>query len=425
MAMLGTPPEDAVAPALRRLLADLAQLAQQRGERLWLVGGVVRDLLLGIAPDRDIDLALAGDAAGFARACQGRIQAVHEAFGTATVQVAHPAGGEAFTVDLAATRREHYAQPAALPEVEPAGIDADLFRRDFSINAMALPLDTGTGGELRFGGLLDPYGGQADLAARQLRILHPASFDDDPTRMLRGVRLAARLGLHCDQATMAAMQAALAANRLALAGPDRLRNEICLALAEAQPAAVLRLADEWRITPALADGLHWSPQIDNGCRQAATEAQGNELVYAGILCYEMTEQDRAKLRRYYRLPQMADRLLREIGPLQTALTNLHSAMLPSEVESQLRPFAEVSLRAARYMADAESQRWIERYLAELRSVRPLLDGHALQQLGIPPGPEIGRILGLLRAARLDGRVVSRADEEQLVANMRNRHITDE
>lgn len=409
---------EAIDPALRNLLSGMAHLARRRGERLWLVGGVVRDLLLGIAPDRDIDLALAGDAAGFARACDGRIQAVHEAFGTATVQIAHPAGGEAFTVDLAATRRERYPQPAALPEVAPADIDADLFRRDFSINAMALPLEPGSGGDLQFGTLLDPYGGQADLALRQLRILHAASFDDDPTRILRGVRLAARLGLDCEAETMRAMQEALAANRLALAGPDRLRNEICLALAEAQPADVLRLADEWQITPVLAHGLHWSPQIDAGCRLAAAEGQRNELVYAGILCFEMAEPARAKLRQYYRLPQLADRLLREIGLLQAALELLQREMLPSAVELQLRPFAEVSLRAAMYMANAEQRRWIEVYLNEIRNTRPLLDGHALQQMGIPPGPEIGRILGRLRAARLDGMVVSRADEEQLVRNLR-------
>jgi tRNA nucleotidyltransferase (CCA-adding enzyme) len=410
--------EAAIEPALRNMLAGMAQLAQQRGERLWLVGGVVRDLLLGIARNRDIDLALAGDAAGFARACAGRIQAIHEAFGTATVEVPHPAGGEPFVVDLAATRRERYPQPAALPDVAPAAIDVDLFRRDFSINAMALPLAPDSGGELHVGALLDPYGGQRDLAARQLCILHPASFDDDPTRILRGLRLAARLGLHCSADTMVAMQQALAENRPALAGPDRLRNEICLALAEAQPAAVLRLADAWQITPALAEGLRWSPQIDAGCRQAAAAGQGSELVYAGIFCYEMAEPERLKLRRYYRLPQAAERLLREIGPLQATLETLQRELPPGEVESRLRSFAEVSLRAAMFMANAEQRRWIEVYLDELRKVRPLLDGHALQQMGIPPGPEIGRILGQLRRARLDGTVVSWADEEQLVRRMR-------
>src|SRR3954447_10430159 len=167
-------------PGADRLLPALEGLAPA-----WLVGGAVRDLLLGAA-SVDLDVAIEGDAREVARELAARLggEAVeHERFGTATVRA------DALTVDLASPRRESYAHPGALPEVEPAPLDEDLARRDFTVNAMAAALDSERLGELR-----DPHGGRGDLEAGVIRVLHPKSFIDDPTRLLRAVRYEARFG---------------------------------------------------------------------------------------------------------------------------------------------------------------------------------------------------------------------------------------
>lgn len=199
---------------LRALLARAATLADQGGTRLWLVGGVIRDVLLGLPPGRDIDLALEGDVAAIApalaAALDGELVASHAAFGTAALLL------DGFAVDLARTRAEHYPRPAALPEVRPASIEVDLARRDFSINAIAVGLrPTGAGP------LLDPFDGRADLRAGLLRLLHPLSLRDDPTRILRGLRLAARLGLQPEPASAAQIAEATERGYLGLLTPER------------------------------------------------------------------------------------------------------------------------------------------------------------------------------------------------------------
>jgi tRNA nucleotidyltransferase/poly(A) polymerase len=166
--------------ALQERLQALPGIARVRaaldGERAYLVGGAVRDLLLG-AEHPDLDLAVEGDAVELARRL-GAEPVAHERFSTATVDL------DGVRVDLARTRAETYPHPGALPEVEPAPLERDLARRDFTVNAMALPLDGR-------GQLVDPHGGRVDLRAGLLRVLHPGSFADDPTRALRAARYAA------------------------------------------------------------------------------------------------------------------------------------------------------------------------------------------------------------------------------------------
>ncbi len=236
--------------ALRHLLAQAAATAQAQSAAVWLVGGVVRDLLLGVPATHDLDLAIEGDAVALAHTLAahlgGRVAAQHEAFGTATVVVERESA--VLSLDLARTRTEYYPAPAALPVVHPASIRQDLFRRDFSINAMALELRS-VQGRLAEGPLLDPAGGAADLRAGILRVLHERSFVDDPTRILRGLRLLVRLGMSFDQHSQALLDTALEGGSLEATSPDRVRSELCLALEEPHPAAVLQQANALHITP--------------------------------------------------------------------------------------------------------------------------------------------------------------------------------
>ncbi|CEP68059.1 Poly A polymerase, head domain [Moorella glycerini] len=211
-----------------RILAQARKIAPVKGQRVYLVGGTVRDLLLG-RPEVDLDLAVEGDGLLFARELArqlgGRL-AFHDRFLTATVYW----GGE--RVDVVTTRQEYYPRPGALPEVEPATLEADLARRDFSVNAMALPLMARDLGEI-----LDPFGGREDLARQTLRVLHRDSFRDDPTRLLRGVRFATRLKFIWEEETCSLVRQALAGGYLDLLEPKRLWQEFILLLKERRPVA--------------------------------------------------------------------------------------------------------------------------------------------------------------------------------------------
>jgi tRNA nucleotidyltransferase (CCA-adding enzyme) len=216
-------------PGVHDLLAAVSGLPP-----IYLVGGAVRDLLLG-DPVVDIDLAVEGDGPRAARELAARLDgdvSPHERFGTATVR----AGTLAF--DLAATRSETYPEPGALPVVAPASLSEDLGRRDFAINAMAAALQ---GDEL--GHLLDPHGGCADLDARVVRVLHDRSFVDDPTRLLRAARYEVRLDFRMDEPTEELAREAARRKALATVSGPRIRDELLDLLAEhAAPRGVERLA---------------------------------------------------------------------------------------------------------------------------------------------------------------------------------------
>lgn len=416
---------------LAAVLAASARLAHQQQTSLWLVGGVVRDMLAGWPPGPDLDLVVEGDALALARDLAreqgGRVVAAHEAFGTATVALRRPlapdfpaaergAAGSTtesteIVVDLAMARIERYPYAGALPLVRPATLADDLARRDFSINAMALEVVPAGAGKF-----LDPFGGARDLSARVLRVLHDQSFNDDPTRILRGVRLAARHNLRFDDQTLVLLEAALAAGRLEATTPDRVRAELCLALEESCPDQVLHLADTFGITPCLFPPLQWYEAARARCTCVADlPTEQRAQVHSGLLTYELTTEQREALIARYRLPGNAARVLRDISAAKALLPALAAATIAdSELDRLLHPFGETVLDVLRCAEPGVVGARVSRYRDMLRSTAPLLDGHALQAMGVAPGPQLGHLLAGLRAARLDGLVASRADEEAWV-----------
>ena len=220
-----------VEPLLRRI----GELAEERGLRAHAVGGCVRDWLLGLAHTQDLDVTVEGHGIDLARAVSsalgGRVE-VHEQFGTATVYRDGRVGGR---IDFATCRIERYARPAAYPRVTSGTLEADLFRRDFTINAMAVALSPS-----RFGALVDPFHGARDLRGKRLRILHPRSFLDDPSRILRGARFATRFGLRWECSTERAAREAVAAGSLGWLNAGRLRRELDRMGAEPDPRACLQ-----------------------------------------------------------------------------------------------------------------------------------------------------------------------------------------
>ncbi len=414
--------------SIQSLLLRVARLAHDQHTSLWLVGGVVRDLLLGRPLDYDLDLVIEGDAIALAQALatalDGKIMATYAPFGTATVALpvmSDPGTSTIINLDLAMARTETYARPAALPIVQPATLIQDLARRDFSINAMAVEVCV-IAEQVIAGLLLDPFNGQHDLADGILRVLHNCSFDDDPTRMLRGLRLAARMDLQLEPHTYALLTNALSRTRLENTSPDRVRTELCLALAEPRPEHVLHLADTWSITPHIFPSLGWSASLAARCNRARSHAGDSlavdPLIYAGLLTYDLLATQRQALSQRYRLPGEAIRLLHEVSSLQAlqpALTVPN--MRHSDLDNLLQPFSPTSLKVVCLAETPPMSDHISYYLTHLRDVKPLLDGHTLQRLGVPPGPRLGQILTALRAARLDGLIATRAEAEARVLDM--------
>lgn len=384
---------------MANLLAQVQQLAGDSGVSAYLVGGPVRDNLLGL-PVKDLDISVVGDAPALAQrladAVGGRLT-VHHRFGTATV-VSYGS-----TVDLITARRETYRQPGALPDVQPGDIADDLARRDFTINAMALPL---TCNDPR---LVDPHHGQADLDAGILRTLHPGSFQDDPTRILRAVRYSSRLGFQLVHATSIELQDALAANALVTISGDRIRHELDRTLMETDHVSALRLAENLGVLSAIHPTLsvrHLS------C--APGDQFGDSLVWLSALVWPLSPTEATSFAARVNAPADWMRTISDTNKLVSRLPQLEATGLsPSRVCAILDGLAPAALTAGRALGPRLAADYIQSYLDDWWTVAPILRGTDLLELGVPPGPSVGEALRALRKARLDGITHTRQDEEDL------------
>ena len=332
------------------------------GTATYLVGGAVRDLLLG--RDRtDLDIAVEGDAAAVGRRLGGEVR-THERFATATV---HTAGLE---LDLATSRSESYPEPGALPEIQPATLSEDLARRDFTLNAMAVPL----AGDPE---LIDPHGGLEDLKRGALRVLHDGSFVDDPTRALRAARYAARYGFDLDPDTERLLREA----DLATVSSDRVDAELRKLAAEETARRGFELLDEWGLLP-LPDG---APELIDAVSALTAREPWSRVA----------DRDEAVL------AAARGRGRDAAGELAAA-----EVTAPSQGVDLARGQDGVTLALAR----ALGAEWLDRYVEEWRDIRLDIDGDDLMEAGIPEGPAIGRGLTAALRAKLDGEVASTEDE---------------
>jgi tRNA nucleotidyltransferase (CCA-adding enzyme) len=353
--------EDLVA-TLRHAHPELEVVRRAAEEPVYLVGGAVRDLLLG-RPRADVDLVVEGDAAALA-ARLGGAEAEHERFGTVKVEV------EGHEVDIASARTETYPHPGALPVVESAkNIEVDLGRRDFTINAMAIPLAD----ESR---LIDPHGGRDDLEQRLLRVLHPRSFEDDSTRAIRAARYAARFGFGLEPETETLLRKA----DLTAVSADRRRAELERLAGEASARQGFELLDEWGLLDLRENGVELMRAVD-----------------------ELLDE-----------PHWAEFVPREEALLSAGLgppggEELLTSMWPP------KPGEGVEIAGRRdpvelILARAMGADWIEHYLTAWSRVKLEIDGNDLIAAGIPQGPAIGRGLRAARQKKLEGEVSGREDE---------------
>jgi tRNA nucleotidyltransferase (CCA-adding enzyme) len=347
---------------------------------VWVVGGAVRDSLLGRDP-RDLDLVVEGDAAEVARLL-GEEPLLHERFGTAT------ANG---VVNLAAARRERYERPGALPEVElGAPIAEDLARRDFTVNAIALRLADGE--------LQAVPGALEDLARRRLRVLHDGSFLDDPTRLLRLVRYAARLRFQIEQATRGLAFAAVEGGALATVTPSRLGNELRLLLEEPQPAAVCGL-EAFGIGPQMLPGFNVDPDLVERA-QRLTPADGRpDLVALAATCLDASAPDLAGRLDACEFPARERDTVTAAATRARVLAPVLGGMEDaSAIWALLRREAPETVALAGALgAPEQAKRWLD----DLRHAKLAITGDDLLAAGLE-GPAVGRGLDAATAAMLDG-----------------------
>ena len=396
-----------LSPEQVRLLEALAVAAARLGVDLFLVGGTVRDLLLERA-SVDLDTVAVAPPEGFASALAGEVggEVVGESqFGTSKLRVGDT------VVDLATARQETYAHPGALPVVVPSAIDEDLARRDFSINAMAFPLSSGLRGEL-----LDPFDGELDLQRRLVRVLHPNSFADDATRILRAIRYSERLEFALEPSTAELLRHHIA--YLDRIKGDRVRHELERIFCEERAVAMLRRMRDDGVLSAIHEGL----TVDDSTLAKLSElpagaAPGDPLVFLATMACSMVPAAVEGLVARLNMDGVWARVARDSARLVGMVEILSRPELkPSEIHALLRGIDERAIMGASIAASQPTvARRLSRYEAELRHVKTELTGDDLIALGVPQGPRVGALLRELLAARLDGSVTDAEGERQLVS----------
>ncbi len=340
------------------------------GADAYLVGGAVRDLLLGptlasAGGHADLDVVVEGDIGEVAAALGGELRE-HDRFATATVRA-----GE-LTVDLATARAERYPRPGALPEVRPAPLVEDLARRDFTVNAIAVPL-AGPPDPI------DPHGGVDDLRAGLLRVLHAGSFADDPTRTLRAARYAARFGFELEGETAGLLREA----DLGTVSGERALAELRRIAAEPDPGPAFALVRDWGLMPEDVD-------TDGPKRASAVAELAAREPWAGFAARDLA-------------------IMLAIRPLLAQTRELAEAdpASPSEASRIARAWDPIQLLVARASSGGE---WLDRWAGEWRHVALEIDGEDLIAAGVPEGPAVGRGLEAALAAKLDGELSGREAE---------------
>jgi tRNA nucleotidyltransferase (CCA-adding enzyme) len=432
-------------PAIQQVLTEAAQQAEQRGWQLYLVGGAVRDLLLA-KPDEalvmaDIDLVvdgheetgevpvavatLAASAKQLAQALQqiypgSRVQ-VHGQFQTAAILWHRDPVLDSLAIDIATARTEFYPYPAANPEVEASSIRQDLYRRDFTINALALRL-TEPQGEI-----LDFFGGLRDLDAQRIRVLHPNSLIEDPTRIYRAVRFAVRLGFELEAQTEGYIRYAIDSGvyqryqtEKTPALQTRLKQEIKYILQTLYwKAAVRKLSDLGALSCIhpdlqLTDRLEWRLRMGDRWLKILDPAFPRWELLLEILLSSLEPEPRRQTAERLQLAEESVERLKKLEEWERAIVPPPNAS-PSQIVHLLSPYNLPTLVLLATPQSRFMRRQIWQYLSQWRHLKPPIDGNDLKALGYLPGRQYKQILDALLSARLDGQILTRADAEAFLS----------
>ena len=435
-------------PAIWQLLQSVTQASQQRGWNLYLVGGGVRDVLLTNDDEplllQDIDLVVDGyhrssdDRAGvvLAEVIQSMYPevsiSIHGEFQTAALAWHQDPLLGNLLVDIATARTEFYPYPAANPQVEASSIRQDLYRRDFTINALAVRLTLPRRGEFsRKGDLLDFFGGLLDLESRQIRVLHANSFIEDPTRIYRAVRFAVRLGFTIEPQTEEYISYAIKSgvyeelrisDRQTPALTTRLRAELKYILQAHYWKPALRMLNQLdalsclhqdlTLTPALEWQIHC---VSKWLRYFEPKTSEHWLIRLETLIAHLPSESRIMVADNLKLAKDSLQRLQQLEILETeTATQLLKCSLPSQIYRLLSPYKTLQLILFAARSNQQIRRLVWQYITHLSQVKPLINGNDLKALGFKPGPLYKQILDDVLAASLDGQVSDRPSAAEYV-----------
>ncbi|MDZ8030812.1 CBS domain-containing protein [Nostoc sp. DedSLP04] len=442
---LSTELQNRLAPQLWQLLTTASQEAEKQGWHLYLVGGAVRDLLLteavaGTLMIKDIDLVVdgfhksadVGAGVELAKALQqlypmARLE-IHGAFQTAALLWHKDPELDSLWVDIATARTEFYPYPAANPEVEASSIRQDLYRRDFTINALALRLTSPRTGEL-----LDFFGGLLDLQAKQIRVLHANSFIEDPTRIFRGVRFAVRFGFEIESQTEEFIRYAINSgvydrtaqeNSRTPALQTRLKTELKHILEAPYWKSALQLLDNLEALQCIHPSLKLDVEVLRQLRLLERCLRRFDpqptLIHWEMrletLIAHLTPEYRAKVAKNLQLQEDGIKRLQNLVCAQTeVMESLPKCQSPSQVVQLLRQYdlPMLILIAVQSLRSLRHQIW--EYLTVWANVQPLLNGNDLKKLGYKPGPQYRQILDDMLAATLDGVIKDKTEAKEFLA----------
>lgn len=418
--------QDMLPLALWQLLTHIANQAQAADVDIYLVGGLVRDLLLNIR-NLDIDIVVEGDAIGFAITLQKSLGGhlhTHQQFGTAKwvinreviaaldLGVSDEERGGLVFIDFATARAEFYKEPSVLPTVRQSSIKQDLHRRDFTINSMALRLSPPP-----MGLLIDFYNGERDLNHKIIRVLHSHSFIDDPTRMMRAVRFEQRLDFSIEPRTLSLLDHALPF--LDRVTGERLRNELWHILAEQDPLRGLKRLQNLGILDIIFPNIQiddWFEQTHQTLRYAQQQPLWADLgidwtaAQAALMVIRHTPDQINEWARRLMIGRTLNLVFLAIHDIIPQLPQLEN-MRPSDISDILSPLSPLAWPVLWSIAADDNQRQpIEHYVTTWRHIQPTIDGHRLKAEGVPPGPVMGDLIRQLRRAWLDGDITT-PDEE--------------
>ncbi|MGI6097945.1 MAG: CCA tRNA nucleotidyltransferase [Dethiobacteria bacterium] len=400
------------------LILLLSQIAAKRNYTVYLVGGTVRDLLLG-KESRDLDFAVQPDAISFAEIIntylKGKLQTFAQ-FGTARILL--PSGKD---LDLVTPRREFYAAPGDSPEVEKSDLKNDLHRRDFTINTMACSINL-----KNFGFLYDFFGGYSDLQQGLIRVLYNLSFIDDPLRIFRAIRFEQRFGFQIEKETYTFLQRAVQEKVVERVSRGKLKAELASLLTEEYPPAILRRLQDIGLFPYLFPALRLSSHnwylVEKAYRLLLKKKNAGErpieplVLYLCSFYFRPGEFDIRSACRNLRLPKKMSKKIIEIMERTPSLLEKLSGdkLSDSELFALLEP---LSLEHRSFLEVVGSEKVCSRlqyYHDRLVNIRPFLNGKDLEALGFPPGPIYTEILEAVKKARLNGEILTRKEEEEYV-----------
>ncbi|MFA5090128.1 MAG: hypothetical protein WC510_03700 [Candidatus Omnitrophota bacterium] len=409
---------------IQRIISLAGDTAERNNLSAYLVGGFVRDLILG-KKNLDLDIVVEGDGIKFAENLARDTHShiiIHKRFGTATLKT-----GSGLKVDIATARSEIYRYPAHLPEVRTGSLKDDLFRRDFTINAMAMGI---TG--VNSGNLIDFYGGKRDLSAGKIRVLHDLSFMDDPTRILRAIRFEQRYNFRIEKNTLSLLREAKNTGIFEKVQPHRLRDEFILSLKEERPLKEIKRIQELtgfgfldRDLCVTKRGYGALASLDKEIRwfkQAYPKRRSLDswLVYfMGLIDQLPTGRLKLLCRRFSFLKGEEKRIMGWRAIKADFISLLKQPDLkPSRIFSLLEPLSyEVIIMIKAKFKDKNIKKHIEDFFEIYNGMRLCISGKDIKAMGISPGPYYRKIFSAVLKAKLNGEVKDKEEEFAMIRKL--------